>query len=212
MQDLRPTLAHLRVITDVLCLAKSDSRTMSNAKYIGRVGGLAVALGVGMAIATTPGVAWADDTGSASSADTTGPAGATGTVGTAASPCSATRRLVAPSEPGTTTGATTGATDTSTVGDSQTDGAAAPGSGAVDAFTSAPRRRRTRRCGRCRRGWCWSPVDSSRKSSRQTPARRLDPARTRRGLDGDAARGAGHREGAGERPAGRRGQAAAAVG
>jgi hypothetical protein len=28
---------------------------MSNAKYIGRVGGLAVALGVGIAVATTPG-------------------------------------------------------------------------------------------------------------------------------------------------------------
>ena len=35
---------------------------MGSAKYIGRVGGLAVALGVGMAVATTPGVAWADDT------------------------------------------------------------------------------------------------------------------------------------------------------
>ena len=40
---------------------------MGNTKYIGRVGGLAVALGVGIAVATTPGMAWADDTGSAGS-------------------------------------------------------------------------------------------------------------------------------------------------
>ena len=100
---------------------------MSNAKYIGRVGGLAVALGVGMAVATTPGVAWADDTGSAGSGTPpgrsgTGTAGAAGTGGT--------------SEPATTTGTTTGATGTSTAGGSQTDGASAPGSGAVDASQS----------------------------------------------------------------------------
>ena len=38
---------------------------MDNAKYVGRVGGLAVALGVGFAIASTPGTAWADDAGNA---------------------------------------------------------------------------------------------------------------------------------------------------
>ena len=38
------------------------------AAWIGRVGALAVALGVGAAVATTPGVAWADDTGSGESA------------------------------------------------------------------------------------------------------------------------------------------------
>ena len=35
---------------------------MGYANYIGRVGGLAVALGVGMAVASTTGVAWADTT------------------------------------------------------------------------------------------------------------------------------------------------------
>ena len=41
---------------------------MGSAKYIGRVGGLAVALGVGFAVATTPGVALAEpDAGSTSS-------------------------------------------------------------------------------------------------------------------------------------------------
>ena len=36
---------------------------MDHAKYIGRVGALAVALGIGMAVATTPGVAWASPDG-----------------------------------------------------------------------------------------------------------------------------------------------------
>lgn len=46
---------------------------MGYARHIGRVGGLAVALGVGLAVATTPGVASAEPgAGSASSSDTTG--------------------------------------------------------------------------------------------------------------------------------------------
>lgn len=36
------------------------------ARYVGRVGALAVALGVGAAVATTPGVAWADETSTSS--------------------------------------------------------------------------------------------------------------------------------------------------
>ncbi len=36
---------------------------MGYARYVGRVGALAVALGVGAAVATMPGVAWAEDTG-----------------------------------------------------------------------------------------------------------------------------------------------------
>lgn len=49
---------------------------MGYARYVGRVGGLAVALGVGVAVATTPGVAWADpsesdSTTSSSSSDST---------------------------------------------------------------------------------------------------------------------------------------------
>ena len=39
------------------------------AKYVGRVGALAVALGVGAAVATTPGVAWADDTAPPATSD-----------------------------------------------------------------------------------------------------------------------------------------------
>lgn len=47
-------------------MTANDRRvTTTYAKYIGRVGALAIALGVGGAVATTPGVAWADDTPSA---------------------------------------------------------------------------------------------------------------------------------------------------
>jgi YVTN family beta-propeller protein len=42
--------------------------TMGNAKYIGRVGALAVALGIGTAVATTPGVALAEPSAESSSA------------------------------------------------------------------------------------------------------------------------------------------------
>jgi hypothetical protein len=35
---------------------------MGNARYVGRVGALAVALGIGVAVANTPGIALADDT------------------------------------------------------------------------------------------------------------------------------------------------------
>lgn len=46
---------------------------MGSAKYVGRVGALAVALGIGAAVATMPGVAWADDAPSDSSSDPSAP-------------------------------------------------------------------------------------------------------------------------------------------
>ena len=96
---------------------------MGNTKYIGRVGGLAVALGVGIAVATTPGIALADDTASTNSAGNTETAGATGKT---------------PESEGTstTTGTATGTTGTSDTADSQTDGASRPGLDAVDTSTS----------------------------------------------------------------------------
>lgn len=61
---------------------------MDNASHIGRVGALAVALGIGMAVASSPGLASADttDAGSAASPDTTAAArsGATHTASSAA--------------------------------------------------------------------------------------------------------------------------------
>ena len=53
-----------------LLTTKSNRKpTSSYAKYVGRVGALAVALGVSGAVATTPGVAWADDSPTAPSSD-----------------------------------------------------------------------------------------------------------------------------------------------
>ncbi|MFS0898437.1 PQQ-dependent sugar dehydrogenase [Mycolicibacterium litorale] len=67
-------------------MAANDRRaTATYARYIGRVGALAVALGVGGAVATTPGVAWADDSPSA----TAGPAGASTSSGSEAAPAPA---------------------------------------------------------------------------------------------------------------------------
>ena len=51
---------------------------MGNARYIGRVGALAVALGIGTAVANTPGVAWAEPDSSASAGSSSGAAGANG--------------------------------------------------------------------------------------------------------------------------------------
>ena len=98
---------------------------MGTAKYIGRVGGLAVALGVGIAVATTPGVAWADDTVSTSSGGTNGTAGATGTNGTSESEGTST-----------STGTTTDPTGTSTAAGTEREGASRPELGAVDTTTS----------------------------------------------------------------------------
>ena len=47
--------------------SKADTHVNGYGRHIGRVGALAVALGIGVAVASTPGVAWADDTGSATS-------------------------------------------------------------------------------------------------------------------------------------------------
>ena len=69
----------------------------SHAKYIGRVGALAVALGVGMAVATTPGVAWAtpdaenntnDASDTPASPDTAGTTNATNTASVSTPPSS----------------------------------------------------------------------------------------------------------------------------
>jgi YVTN family beta-propeller protein len=53
---------------------------MDSAKYVGRVGALAVALGIGVAMATTPGAAWADDAPSESSSDPSAPSDVSASV------------------------------------------------------------------------------------------------------------------------------------
>ncbi|WP_323055460.1 PQQ-dependent sugar dehydrogenase [Mycolicibacterium sp. J2] len=104
------------------------------ARYVGRVGALAVALGVTGAVATTPGIARADDTSSSSSSSS--PSGSTGT-GSGSGPTADTSPTTDTSATdgtpsagsttgtgtGTTTGTTgsTGATSTTTHTGSQTE-------------------------------------------------------------------------------------------
>ena len=177
---------------------------MGTAKYIGRVGGLAVALGVGIAVATTPGVAWADDTGSASSEGSTGTAGATGTNGTSE-----------PEGTSTTTGTTTEPTGTSTAAGSADGGRLHAGvwfggrlqvghlgvDGRIGAAGAA---------GDGDDHWRRALVNEVEqrhlgkgRCGRRSEHRGHDPAETRRGPDGERPRGAGRREGTRARPEGR---------
>jgi hypothetical protein len=135
--------------------AQREEANMGYAKYIGRVGGLAVALGVGMAVATTPGIGWADDTASASSADAAGTAGAMNTSATSESET------------------TTGTTGTSTAAGSQTDGASARGSGAVDVPTSGTSASTDASVRQAQRGEVLATggTQSPKKSSSETPAK-----------------------------------------
>ena len=141
--------------------SKADTHVNRYGRHIGRVGALAVALGIGVAVASTPGVAWADDTGSASSGDTTGTAGATGTSGTSESEGTST-----------TPGTTTGATGPSAVKGSPTDGAAAAGPGAVDASQSSTSASTDASVRQVPPGMVLATggADSSSKSSSETPA------------------------------------------
>jgi hypothetical protein len=83
--------------------------TMRNAKHIGRVGALAVALGVGLAVATTPGVASAGpaDSNTCSSSDSSSPASTALIMGTSGVPTpddfyveSVKNQFIAPTHPG----------------------------------------------------------------------------------------------------------------
>ena len=66
--------------------ANEEGIIMGSARYIGRVGALAIALGVGMAVATTPGVAWADDTDGQTQQAEKDPSGDAGTSSTSTPP------------------------------------------------------------------------------------------------------------------------------
>jgi YVTN family beta-propeller protein len=90
---------------------------MGYGRYVGRVGGLAVALGVGVAVATTPGIAWADDTGSPASSDTS--------TGSSDSTTSSSG----------TEGTPTGSTATTTTNTSTTAGAPTGGGGSTPTVT-----------------------------------------------------------------------------
>lgn len=106
--------------------ATSTPRTVSvYARYIGRVGALAVALGVTGALATNPGVAWADDTASktgSSSSSTDADSGSTATKNTKTADTKPAAAAPAASSTSTTgedptAARTTGTTDAQTADD-----------------------------------------------------------------------------------------------
>ena len=106
---------------------------MRAGRFVGRVGGLAVALGVGVAVASSPGVAWAED-GSSPGADSVSPSTAPG--GTAGAAGAAGTRGTSESQGSSTTIGTTAETaGTSTVAGLH-NGASTPGSDSVDASES----------------------------------------------------------------------------
>jgi hypothetical protein len=121
---------------------------MRAAAYIGRVGGLAVALGVGAAIATGQGVAWADSTagdapgGSPTSQNSS--AGDSGAPGGAATSSQATSESTGQGAKGTTGSApsTRGSAPKSTVGNGRTPGihsvSTADGAAATGGYGSSP--------------------------------------------------------------------------
>ena len=80
---------------------------MRAACFVGRVGGLAVALGIGIAVANTPVVAWADDTPSEPSGESTATAGTGGTNGVSETQGTATTIGTTAKPAGPSTGAVT---------------------------------------------------------------------------------------------------------
>ena len=93
---------------------------MGYAKHVGRVGALAVALGVGAAVATTPGIAWADTGSGASSTDSAGGGAtstSTGSPSSTSSPGSSASSAPASDTQPTTTTASTGSSSSQPGGD-----------------------------------------------------------------------------------------------
>lgn len=105
--------------------------------YVGRVGALAVALGVGMAVATSPGVAWAtpdagtDANSATGSADSTASGSTANATGTATEPTSSTTS-------GSTATTTTGTATASTTTGSTTSTSSAPSSTPSTAADTEP--------------------------------------------------------------------------
>ena len=78
-------------------------RAMGAAKYIGRVGALAVALGIGAAVTNIPGVAWADpDSESTSSSDSSATSSSSASESDSTSGTAATDPSTDPAQPSTT--------------------------------------------------------------------------------------------------------------
>ena len=92
---------------------------MGCTRYVGRVGALAVALGVGMAVAIAPGLVWAHETGEGTSAVDAGPTHPDPTT----APDGQDDGGIDPGEPGggtTTTTTTSGTQSTTVIGGGET--------------------------------------------------------------------------------------------
>lgn len=103
---------------------------MGYARYIGRIGALALTLGVGVAIANTPGIALADDTGSTTGDSASSNTSSTGSsTGTGAAPSGASSGSVANGAP---TGGTIGNPSSGIGSPSETDDGANLDTGDLD--------------------------------------------------------------------------------
>ena len=71
---------------------ETEDTVVGHARYIGRVGALAVTLGVGVAMATTPGLAYAEPTSDSSTSSESSPSASTGAPSTREPPVRVPRR------------------------------------------------------------------------------------------------------------------------
>lgn len=111
---------------------------MGASNYIGRVGGLAVALGVGTAVVTGHGVAFADDGGDTGTSSSTDGAANSSTDGTTTGPAASTTNTTSGTASTTSTSTSTSSTSTATDSkstDKATDSGPAP-AGVVSAQTN----------------------------------------------------------------------------
>ena len=108
-----------------------------NAKYLGRVSALAVALGIGAAVANTPGFAVAEPSDSGSSSDSSSSSSATGSSSDSASDMSSTGSTPSSGSPAAAPGSSVDVT--SGVGQGSVDGQSGSTSSVGDPSTADPR-------------------------------------------------------------------------
>jgi YVTN family beta-propeller protein len=91
---------------------------MGYARYVGRVGGLAVALGVGVAVVTTPGAAWAEPTDNGSSNSSNSSSDSSSDSKSSSDSSSSSSDSSAGSSSSSSAGSDTGSSSSSTTGES----------------------------------------------------------------------------------------------
>lgn len=151
------------------------SSSKGAAGYIGRVGSLAVALGIGAAMATGTGVAWADGTDSG-----TGPSGQAnaGTSAPSASSGPARRGSRGPAPAGSNSRSTLADSANDSVPDSRPDSTANPAAGTVDDIASVPRRPSNLPRAATAAESAGDPAVSAATTNNDAPARSPEPAAT----------------------------------